>query len=296
MIEKLLHNPAVFKMVLLTIFLVAMLLFTVWLVRWIRRSIAAEARPLQFGQSDSAFSLMAYQGLLRQLQEKEQELQRLREQYKSETATSGNISDAVLANLSCGVIFCDRVGIVRQANRAGKSILGYASPLSFHIRDLFRGVTRVQWTETNEESHSSASLIHALQGGLRSGAPIPRMKLEYRTPGGQKRVLALAASVVKAKEGEILGVSCLIDDLTELAEISRELHRAEGLASLGEISAGMVNDFKKSLATVRAHTQALLHEDSDSVRRYYTEQIAAELESLSQLVDEYLQFAASTKS
>lgn len=296
MIEKLLHNPMVFKMVLLTIFLVAMLLFTVWLVRWVRRSIAAEARPLQFAQGDTAFNLMAYQGLLRQLQEKEQELQHLREQYKVETATSGNISDAVLANLRCGVIFCDRVGIVRQANRAGKSILGYASPLSFHIRDLFRGVTRVQWTETNEESHSPAPLIHALQEGLRSGTPIPRMKLEYRTPGGQKRVLALAASVVKAKEGEILGVSCLIDDLTELAEISQELHRAEGLASLGEISAGMVNDFKKSLATVRAHTQALLHEDSDSVRRFYTEQIAAELESLGQLVDEYLQFAASTKN
>lgn len=296
MIEKLLHNPMLFKMVLVTIFLVGTLLFMAWVVRWVRRSIAAEARPVQLGQGDAAFSLVAYQGLLRQLQEKDQELQRLREQYKVETATTGNISDAVLANLSCGVIFCDRMGIVRQVNRAGKSILGYASPLSFHIRDLFRGVSRVQWTEADEESHSPAPLVNALQEALRSGAPIPRMKLEYRTPGGQKRSLAVTASAVKAKDGEILGVSCLVDDLTELAEISQELHRAEGLASLGEISAGMVNDFKRSLASVRAHAQALLQEDSDSVRRYYTEQIAAELESLSQLVDEYLQFAASTRN
>jgi nitrogen-specific signal transduction histidine kinase len=296
MIQNLLHNPLAMKMVLVTFLCVAVFLFTIYLLRRIRRGIAAQGDPVKIAQGNASFTLVAYEGLLRQLREKDQELQRLREQYKLETAASGNISEAVLTNLNCGVIFCDRMGIVRQANRAGKSLLGYASPLSFHIRDLFRGVTRIQWPDTNDEAHSSAPLVHALQEALRTAIPIPRMKLDYRTPSGQKRVLALTASAVKAKDGEILGVSCLLDDLTELAELSQELHRAESLASLGEISAGMVNDFKKSLATVRAHAQALLREDSDSTRRYYAEKIASELESVNRLIDEYLQFAASTKT
>ena len=296
MIQKLLHNPLALKMALVTLLFFVAFLFTVYLLRRIRRGIVAEGRPVELSAGNTAFTLVAYEGLLRQLREKEQELQRLREQYKLETAASGNISESVLANLNCGVIFLDRMGIVRQANRAAKSLLGYASPISFHIRDLFRGVIRIQWPDTNSESHASAPLVLALQEALHSGAPVSRMKLDYRTPSGQTRALALTAAVVKAKDGEILGVSCLLDDLTEMAELSRELQRAENLASLGEISAGMVNDFKKSLATVRTHAQALLREDSDLARKHYAEKITSELESVNRLIEEYLQFAASTKN
>src|SRR5215469_9870661 len=210
MIQRLVHNPLILKTALLTIFCAAVFLFTIYLLRRIRRGIAAEASPLQLAQGNAALSLMAYDGLLRQLREKEQELQHLREQYKLETAAAGNISEAVLANLNCGVIFCDRMGIVRQVNRAGKSLLGYASPLSFHLRDLFWGVSRIQWPESTNEAHSPAPLVHALQEAVRSGVPVPRMKLDYRTPGGQKRILTLTASPVKAKDGDILGVTCLL--------------------------------------------------------------------------------------
>jgi nitrogen fixation/metabolism regulation signal transduction histidine kinase len=297
MIQKLLHNPIALKTALATLFCLAAFAFAVYLLRHIRRSIAAEGQSLNVAQGSAAFNLAAYDGLLRQVRDKEQELQRLRDQYKLEAGAAGSVSEAVLSNLSCGVVFFDRAGVVRQVNRAAKSLLGYASPFAFHIRDLFRGVIRIQWPQTGEEANAPAPLVNALQETLRTAAPCPKMKLDYRTPGGQKRVLGLNASAVQNKEGEILGVSCLLDDLTDITEISQELHRTEGLASLGEIAAGVVHDFRKSLGTIRSHAEALAQEESDpAARRYYTEKIVAELDSLSRIVDEYLEFASSTKN
>jgi len=295
-IENLLHNPVLLKIVLLTICCVSLILLAVIVIRSLRRNLQAESEPTRTAQSAAGFSLATYHGLARQLREQENELKRLREQRQTESAATGNINETVLANLNCGVIFFDRMGLVRQANRAAKSLLGYSSPFSFHIRDVFRGVSRLRWMETGDEAQSGAPLTLALQETLRNGAIFPRMRVDYRSPGGQKHVLGVSAAAVRGKNGEIIGISCVIEDLTEIAELSQEVHRSENLASLGEISAGLIHDFKKSLATVRGHAHSLLRERSDPATRLYAEKIVAELDSLARIVDEFLEFASSSKS
>jgi len=295
MMQKLLQNPLFFKLALLTTGCIAVFLLAILAVRRIRKSIQDEAESVRAAQGNAGFALAAYEGLGRQLREQEKELQRLREQRHEETVVNGNIHDAVLANLSCGVLFFDRMATVRQANRACKSLLGYASPFSFHARDLFRNVSRIKWPDDAEEAQSSAPLVQAIQESIRSGAPFRRAIVDYRTPGGQKRVFALMASAVRGKGGEVLGLSCVLDDLTEITELSQQIHRDENFASLGEISAGLANDFKKSLSIVRIHAQALLTEDSDAATRYYAEKVVTELDSLTRLVDEFLEFAGSIK-
>jgi nitrogen-specific signal transduction histidine kinase len=294
-IQKFLHNPIALKMALLAVVCFSVFLLGIIFIRRIRRTIQLEAEPVRVSHGNAGFALATYDGLARQLREQEKELQRLRQQYQTESATAGTINEAVLANLNSGVLFLDRMGIVRQANRAAKSLLGYSSPFSFHMRDLFRGVTRIKWPDTGDEAQSAAPLTQALQETLRNASAFPRMKVDYRTPSGQKRVLGVTASAVQIK-GEVLGISCLLDDLTEITELSHEVHRSENLASLGEISAGMVHDFKRSLATVRGYAQTLLKERSDPATRLYAEKIIAELDSLSRIADEFLEFASSTKN
>jgi nitrogen-specific signal transduction histidine kinase len=291
-IQKLLNHPIAPKLVLLGVFCAALLLLGILFIRRLRRNIQAEAEPLRLSPGNSGIEMVAYDGLARQLREQEKELQRLRTQYQTEAAASASIQDAVLANLSCGVVFFDRMGTLRQVNRAAKSLLGYSSPFSFHIRDLFRGVNKIHWVEAGNEAQSAIPLIQALQECLRKATPFPRAKVHYRTPNGQKRVLAVTASAVYSKGGEILGLSCLIDDLTEVSELSLELQRNENLAALGEISAGLVHDFKKSLATVRRDAQLLLKERSDPSSRLYAQRIVAELDSLARILDEFLSFAS----
>ena len=296
MIQRFLHNPLLLKIALVGIFCLTLFLFAVALIRKLRQNVNAEvdslnARP----QNSTAVTLAAYEGVIRQLREQGNQLQRAREETQQQAASNENINEAVLSNLSCGVLFFDRSGVVRQANRAAKSLLGYASPFSFHIRELFRGLTRVEWQESGEEAHSQTPFVEAMQQTLRTAEPFPRARIEYITPGGHKRVLGIAASAVHEKNGEIQGLSCVVNDLTELTEISQRVDRNENLASLGEISAGLVSDFKKSLNIISTHAENLVREDTSAASRYYAEKILSEAESLSRIVSEFLEFASSTK-
>lgn len=296
MIQRFLHNPLLLKIALVGIFCLVLFLLSVALIRKLRQNVTAEMDSMnERPQNSTAVTLAAYEGVIRQLREQGNQLQRAREEAQQQASANDNITEAVLSNLSCGVIFFDRSGVVRQANRAAKSLLGYASPFSFHIRELFRGLTRVEWQESGEEAHSQTPFVEAMQQTLRTEEPFPRARIEYITPGGHKRVLGIAASAVREKNGEIQGLSCVVNDLTEITEISQRVDRNENLASLGEISAGLVSDFKKSLNIISAHAENLMREDASAASRYYAEKILSEAESLSRVVSEFLEFASSSK-
>jgi len=107
----------------------------------------------------------------------------------------------------------------------------------------------------------------------------------------------VTVTAVPAKDGTVLGACCLLDDLTEITELSQQAERTENLASLGEISAGVVNDFKNSLATISGHAEMLIKtRPDDPAQREYAEKIILEAESLARIVGQFLEFAGSAKS
>lgn len=303
-LRQLLHNPLVIRMALgAAIFFCAFLLAAI-LMRKVKQEITAETAPPALPQEgSSAFGFAAYNGVIQQLREKEKNLQRLLETEQQRSASAEVIHEAMLANLSSGVIYLDWMGGVRQANRAARSLLGYASPLMFNLRDLFRTVTQVRWPD-GTETNAAATMIGALQQSIRDGAAFPKVEIEYRTPAGQKRTLAVSAFPVMeksspanaAKDKEALGSCCLIEDLTQITEIARQMHISENLASMGEISAGLVRDFKNSLETIASHAQTLFTSGEREETRQLAEKIKKEAESLSKVVAEFLEFASSPRN
>lgn len=303
-LQEFLHNPLMVRMALGLIIFICLFLLGAVLIRKVRQEVTEDLSPAGLPQEGSAaFGFAAYNGVIQQLREREKGLQRLLEVEQQRSTSSEIIHEAVLANLSGGVVFLDRMGGVRQANRAAKSLLGYASPLMFNLRDLFRTVTLVRWPD-GSETNSPSELITVLQQAIRDGAAFPRVEVEYSTPSGQSRTLALTAFPVieknpmastKENDKEALGSCCLIEDLTQLTEIARQMHASENLASMGEISAGLVRDFKHSLETIASHAQALAHSDTSDDTRHLAEKIKAEAESLSKVVSEFLEFAGSSK-
>lgn len=301
-LQQFLRNPLMIRMALGLVIFVCLFLLGAMLIRKMRQEITSEMSPAGLPQEgSSAFGFAAYNGVIQQLREKEKGLQRLLEAEQQRSTSAEIIHEAVLANLSSGVVFLDRMGGVRQANRAAKSLLGYASPLMFNLRDLFRTVTLVRWPD-GSETNSPSALISGLQQAVRDGATFPRVEVEYSTPSGQSRTLVLTAFPViekkpmaNVKDKEALGSCCLIEDLTQLTEIARQMHVSENLASMGEISAGLVRDFKQSLETIVSYAETLAHSDTSENTRQIAEKIKAESESLSKVVSEFLEFAGSSK-
>ncbi|MCI0402015.1 MAG: ATP-binding protein [Acidobacteria bacterium] len=263
------------------------------LIRRMRRTLTqepTEAAPRRNAEPGPEFAAAAVQAVIARLKEQEIELERLRKAEYSRAQTSENISAAVLSNLSSGVLLFGPALLVRQANEAARSILGYASPTGLHAREVFQGAGNLR-LDPSAPGPTPASLADAVELCLRSGASLRRLEADYTTPSGEKRVLGITLSPVRGAAGEALGAACLVSDLTEISSMTQQMRLRENLASLGEMSAGIAHEFKNSLATISGYAQMLTAENDPQSTQQFAGKIVSETASLTRIVTDFLNFA-----
>lgn len=287
---KLLQNPVVIKALIAFIITCFFALLGVVLMRRLRKQVSdtGQAAP-RIDAERAGFSLAAYEGVITRLKEQERELTQLRRSESDRAKESATVSDAIISNLASGVVLFNTAGLVRQANPAARTLLGYASPSSMHARGIFKTVTAVRFSEEAIGSGSTPAdqLVNAIERSIREGAQFRRVEAHYATPGGDKRVLGITISPVAHAAGERLGAACLLTDLTDIARLSERVKLQENMAALGEMSAGIAHEFKNSLATISGYAQ-MLSADSQSE---FAARIADETANLSRIVSDFLNFA-----
>jgi len=289
-LKDLLTNPVVIRALLTFVLALAMLFFGVAIIRRMRTSISDEGQsPKRATGDQSGFALEAYHGVIQRLKEQEQELIRLRAETSARASATENMSSVVLTNLTSGVLLFNNMGMVQQANQAARTILGYASPLSLHARDIFRTVTALR-LENGEQHSTGIALMQAVQIAIGQGTPFRRMEADYRTPNGEDRVLGITLSPVKGATGEGLGAACLVSDLTQITALERQARTRQNMAALGEMSAGIAHEFKNSLAPISGYAQ-MLSTSEDAGARDFGQRIRRETENLTRVVSDFLAFA-----
>jgi signal transduction histidine kinase len=107
-------------------------------------------------------------------------------------------------------------------------------------------------------------------------------KAEYKTPAGTKRVIAITVSPVPAVDGSLLGVACLINDLSELEGIRRQQELQ------GEISAEMALQLRTSLATISGYAQQLANNRDAELAKQLASDIAHEAAQLDRSIGGFL--------
>lgn len=257
------------------------------LFRYYRDRLLRGAEPTR-PRLSSGFALQTYQGVIAKLKEQEQELKALREQATIRASASESLSTAVLTNLGSGVVVLNPAGMVQQANPAAREILGYASPSGLHTRDLMKGVSAVR-TETGQTAVEISSFLRAI-GDAPQHNQTTRFEVEYRTPGGIDKILAITVSPIRSNAGAFLGSTCLITDRTQISSLARQMRMRENLASLGEMSAGIAHEFKNSLATISGYAQMLKGEPDQTVSEFAA-RIQGTTQNLTRVVTDFLNFA-----
>ena len=106
----------------------------------LRKNIAEEG-DLSANASPSleTLPLHLYNTVIQQLKQQKHELQVQSQAEQHRARTSENFSQAVLSNLSCGVLVFGTNGLVKTSNPAAKAILGFASTTGMGAEDIFRG-------------------------------------------------------------------------------------------------------------------------------------------------------------
>jgi len=299
---KLLTNPIVLRMALVFVAGSFALVVGLLLIKRMRRSISDEGSfsDASASSASESFPLHTYHAVIQQLKQQKHELQSLQVAERRRARTSENISAAVLANLSSGVLFFTPNGLVRQANASAKQILGFASPTGMSAAEIFREAELISSSQT-----TYANLAEAVNAGLREKTRFQRLEARYRTPAGKERALDITISPVHAPDSEApgaagpgmagqgvagLGVACLINDRTEVTEIRRQ----EELR--GELSAEMALGLRNSLTSIAGYAQQLAASREPELARQLASDIAVEAAHLDRTIGGFLAGAKGARA
>jgi nitrogen fixation/metabolism regulation signal transduction histidine kinase len=256
LVVRAIANPLLLRALLVLIVTGFAFVLAIWLMRALRRNIAAEA-DIDSAAAPTLETLPfhLYNTVIQQLKQQKHELQvqTLAEQRRARTTE--NFSQTVLSNLSSGVLVFGINGLVKQANPAAKKILGFHSPSGMSAEDIFRGAALCLPDASAVYSDGlgdvAGKLTDEVNAVLREGSKCRQVEADYTTPAGEKLRVAVTVSPVPAADGSLLGAACLISDRSEFERIrhQQQLH--------GEISAEMALELRTSLTTISGYAQQL---------------------------------------
>jgi len=277
---RLLANPIAFRALTVFVCSAFFLLLGIFFVRALRRNIEEEA-DIPDGPTGSleTLPLNVYNTVIQELKQQKHELQVQSQADQHRARVTDNFSQAVLSNLSSGVLVFGANGLVKTSNPAAKAILGFASMNGMSSDDIFRSAL-VQTSERNvDQPVRIADEIHTV---LREGVKRRQVNAEYRTPAGETRFFSMTVSQVPAVDGSLLGVACLITDLSELEGIRKQQQMH------GELSAEMALQLRTSLTTIAGYAQQLASNRDPEMAQQLAVDIAQEAAQLDRSIGGFL--------
>ena len=277
---RLLTNPMVLRMGFLLAAAFVAFVIGVFVIRRLRQDLVSEPESLsKVPMPDNGLPVHAYHAVIQQLKQQKHELNAQQLAERRRAKASDTLSATVLANLSCGVLFFNTSGLVRQANAAARKLLGFASPVGMDVSDIFR------WAKIRPEASGADATItieEALAPALSGHSTVRGLQLEYATREGGSLMLELTASPVLAEDASLLGTTFLITDKTELERIRQEgqMHQ--------ELSSEMALGLRNSLTTIAGYAQQLAQNRDPGLARQLANDIANEAARLDRTTVRFL--------
>lgn len=209
-------------------------------------------------------------------------LGRLRAQEREHQAradASERLGDQIITSLSSGLIVVSSEGLVQIVNPAGRQILGLTSDGA--------GMPYERWLG------SAHPVTSAIVEGLETAAPVAHRAIEAPTRHsvGLPHRLDITVSPILSPARQLQGVICLFADVSTLLDLEEQLRLKDGLARLGELTAGLAHEFRNGLATIHGYARLINLETVPQSARQHVHAIREETTALGHVVSRFLQFA-----
>jgi two-component system sensor histidine kinase AtoS len=185
---------------------------------------------------------------------------------------------AILRSITSGVITVGPDGSVATVNVAAERMLGMpeAEMVPRRIGRLFR-----------DDGGLDESLIRFLQ------SQIPKMVTDVTavTHGGRTLHAKVAMARMRDVGGRVFGAVVTLEDVSEVRALTDQLIRADRLAAMGELTAGVAHEVRNPLGIIRASVQLVEDSDADPARvRDATRVIKQEIDRLDRVIKALLDF------
>jgi two-component system nitrogen regulation sensor histidine kinase GlnL len=122
--------------------------------------------------------------------------------------------------------------------------------------------------------------------------PLTTTRLDYCRHDGRHLPLSLRTAMLQDHAGDTVGLLAIFEDLSPLQTLEQRLHRADQLASLGQMAAGIAHEVKNPLASIRTFVQLVSRKHSDSgFIEKFDRIVPRELDRINLIVEEMLELA-----
>lgn len=191
-----------------------------------------------------------------------------------------NLNENIIQSIDSGLITMDHNGLILTVNRAGLEMLG-------RRLDEMRGrpwqLFLPELEPVMPHSARTRTLIYD-SGGLRFE--------HLREADGRELVLELTLLALSDSDGEIWGRLFVLKDLTSLSKMEETVRKAEHLAGLGELAAGLAHELRTPLASMTGACHMLSEQSLDlEDQKRLINIIGREMERLAKLTSDFLSFA-----
>ncbi len=240
-----------------------------------QRVLPSELTGVEFGRA-VALNLAAFAGVAVLAYNLGAQIQRTAESLRSERTAAADLATLhgdIVRSLSSGLITVDREGRVLSINQAACDLL--------------------ETTVLDAIGHRADRVMPGV--AARIGDLLQRDSRRFDLTverGDRSLILGVSTSSLRDNQNQIIGRVLSFQDLTELREMERQYQRAERMAVIGRLAAGVAHEIRNPLASISGSIELLApaRSESDDDRRLM-EIINREIERLNQMISDLLDYS-----
>lgn len=188
-----------------------------------------------------------------------------------------SLNDNILSSIADGVIAVDVAGAITSINPAAQRMMGIRSE---------DAVGRPYQELYSPHAGFASTLLDTLEHGREH----INVVLDYPAMEQTLRVSA-SSSVLRDGAGRTIGAVVVIKDLSEQHRLQKQIQRADRLAALGEMMAGIAHEIRNPLTSIRGFLQYLDSCTSLEEWQSYAPTIIRQVDSLNRIITEFLEFS-----
>ncbi|MCK4905086.1 GAF domain-containing protein [bacterium] len=190
----------------------------------------------------------------------------------------------ILKNLANAVIVTDKEDKIRIFNEKAQRIIGISASLA--IGKNYKKVL------PDEFSQAIIDVEEFGKGFSSYEIEYIRDKKKADVDKVKPTILGVGTAVIKGKNNRINGVILVLADLTEIRTLERQLNRAEELATVGTLAAGMAHEIKNPLVAINTFFELLPQKyDDPEFRNEFSASACEEVKKIDGLIHRLLNFA-----
>ncbi|MDH4139140.1 MAG: ATP-binding protein [Coriobacteriia bacterium] len=220
---------------------------------------------------------------LRQVSERLEDAYRKLEERAIQLINIQDYTQSILRSITSAVLTVSPDGSVATANAAAERMLGLSE---------YEMVPKPIRQIVAKDGGLEADTRRILSGRV----PLLLRETAIETRGGRELVVQASISRMRAVGGRTFGAVVTLEDVSEVKSLTEQLIRADRLAAMGELTAGVAHEVRNPLGIIRASVQLI--EESDVGEQRVTEAtdiIKQEIDRLDKVIKALLDFGRPSK-